>query len=202
MSHRGLDIQLHGGSNVLLNIEDRIPRNTIHLLYCGLQIDNNRGNHYDALLPIICSSNNPPIVNSATNTQTSVSGDTENDFMSSQSTIVSDPDSISLSSSSNESTVYTETLLSKYLDHNILLPHRKRILLFLKKQNNSMSISKKRKMCKLCFCRFRKLHLHGKSKNSKALCQFLQSSREQLLPVHLSSLVESTGTQISTTPSN
>ena len=65
-----------------------------------------------------------------------------------------------------------------------------------------MSISKKRKMCKLCFCRFRKLHLHGKSKNSKALCQFLQSSREQLLPVHLSSLVESTGTQISTTPSN
>ena len=45
-----LDIQLHGGSNLLLNIEGRIPRNTVHLLYCGLQIDNNRGNHYDALL--------------------------------------------------------------------------------------------------------------------------------------------------------
>jgi len=100
-----LGIQLHDGSNILLNIERRIPRNTVHLLYCGLQIDNNRGNRYDALLPIISSSNNPPIVRVAANTQTSVSEYMDNGFMSSQSTLVSDPDFISLSSSSNESTI-------------------------------------------------------------------------------------------------
>jgi len=72
-----LDIQHHGGSNLLLNVEGQITRNTIHLLYCGLQINNNRGNHYDTLLPIISSTNNPPIVNVAANTQTSVSGDTK-----------------------------------------------------------------------------------------------------------------------------
>ena len=32
-----LDVQLHGGSNTLLNIEGRTTQNTIHLLYCGLQ---------------------------------------------------------------------------------------------------------------------------------------------------------------------
>jgi len=42
----------------------------------------------------------------------------------------------------------------------------------------------------------------GKSNNSKELSRFIQSIREQLLPLHLSSLVEPTGTQISTTPSN
>jgi len=89
-----------------------MPLNTVHLLYCGLQINNNRGNHYDALLPIISSSNNPSIVNVTANTQTSVSEDTEKDLQSSQSTLVSDPDSISWSFSSNEPTTYTETLFS------------------------------------------------------------------------------------------
>jgi len=82
-----LDIQLHDGSNLLLNIEGRIPRNTVHLLYCGLQIDNNWGNHYDALLAIISSSNNPPIVNVAANTQTSITEYTDNDLQSFQKII-------------------------------------------------------------------------------------------------------------------
>ena len=56
---------------------------------------------------------------------------------------------------------------------------------------------KKQKMCTLCFCRFRGLHLHGKSKDSKALCQFLQSIRGQLLPLYLSSLDDITATQTS-----
>jgi len=47
-----LDIQLHGSSDVLLRIENRIPGHIIHLLYCGVQIDSNRGNHFDALLPL------------------------------------------------------------------------------------------------------------------------------------------------------
>jgi len=119
-----MDIQLHGGSNLLLNIEGRIPRNTIHLLYCGLQIDNNPGNHYDALLPI-SPNNNPQRINEAANTQTNVSGDIENDIFTSQSTLISDPDSASTSSSSSESNVYTEILLSKYVDHSIMLPYKK-----------------------------------------------------------------------------
>jgi len=44
------NIKRHVRLNILLNIEGRLPRNTVHLLYCGLQIGNNRGNHYDALL--------------------------------------------------------------------------------------------------------------------------------------------------------
>ena len=44
---------------------------------------------------------------------------------------------MSTSSSSNGSTIYTETLLWKYLDHLTLLPHCKRILIFLNKQNNT-----------------------------------------------------------------
>ena len=71
VSALNLDIQLNGGSQVLLNIEGRISNHTIHLLYCGLQIANNPGNHYDALTSIISSSNNAPIVNTDTNTQTS-----------------------------------------------------------------------------------------------------------------------------------
>ena len=31
-----IDIQLYGGSNTLLCVEDRIPRHTNHLLYCGI----------------------------------------------------------------------------------------------------------------------------------------------------------------------
>jgi len=46
------------------------------------------------------------------------------------------------------------------------------------------------------------LYLHGKSKNSKALCQFFQSIREQLLPLHFSSLGDDTATQTSEAPSN
>ena len=196
-----MDIQLHGGSNLLLNIEGRIPRSTIHLLYCGLQIDNNPGNHYDALLPI-SPNNNPQRINEAANTQTNVSGDIENDIFTSQSTLISDPDSASTSSSSSESNVYTEILLSKYVDHSIMLPYRKKILTFLNKQNQTTTVFKKRKMCKLCFCRFRALHLHGKSKNSKILCQFLQSIRAQLLPLQLSSVIDPTGTQTSISPTN
>ena len=200
VSALNLDIQLHGASQLLLNIEGRIPMNTIHLLYCGLQTDNNRGNHYDALLPKENSNNNPSSINVHSNTQTSTPDDdifNNPDF--SQNTLISEPepDNMSSSSSSNGSTIYTETLLWKYLDHLTLLPHRKRILLFLNKQNNTISLSKKRKMCTLCFCRFRGLHLHGKSKDSKALCQFLQSIRGQLLPLYLSSLDDITATQTS-----
>jgi hypothetical protein len=45
-----IDIQLHGESDVLLNVEGRIPSHTIHLLYCGIPTNGNRGNHYDALI--------------------------------------------------------------------------------------------------------------------------------------------------------
>jgi len=45
-------------------------------------------------------------------------------------------------------------------------------------------------MCKLCCCRFRALHLHGKSINSKILFQFLQSIRAQLLPLEDSSVID------------
>ena len=198
-----LDVQLHGGSNTLLNIEDRTSQNTIHLLYCGLQIDNNPGNHYDALLPIInVNNNNPSIINDVVNTQANSTEDTENIIPSSQSTIVSEPDSISLTSSSNDAIINTETLLSKYLYHDSLLPHRNKIVLFLNKQNKATSLSKKRKTCKLCYCRFRALHLHGKSKSSKLLCQFLQSIRAQLLPLHLTNLVDPDTTQTSNSPSN
>ena len=195
-----IDIQLHGGSEVLLNIEDRVPSYTIHLLYCGLQIHNNPGNHYDALIPIVQSRDNAPSVNSAANTQNNTD-DTENNFAS-QSTQISDLDTDSSSSHSNEATIYTETLLSKYLDHIILLPHKKRILSFLNNRHNSISLPKKRKTCKLCFCRFRALHLHGKTRNSKALCVFLQSIREKLIPLYRSSLDNYTSTQTSNSPSN
>jgi len=50
VSALNIDIQLHGQSNVLLSIENRIPTHTIHLLYCGIAIDGHRGNNYDALL--------------------------------------------------------------------------------------------------------------------------------------------------------
>ena len=196
-----IDIQLHGGSEVLLNIENRVPSYTIHLLYCGLQIHNNPGNHYDALIPIIYSRDNAPTVNPAENTQTSTDDDDIENNFSSQSTQISDLDNDSSSSQSNEAIIYTETLFSKYLNHNILLPHRKRILSFLN-QHKSISLSKRRKMCKICFCRFRALHLHGKTRNSKILCQFLQSIREQLLPLYLSSLDDYTPTQTSDSPRN
>jgi len=201
VSALNLDIQLHGGSSILLNIEGRIPSHTIHLLYCGLPIDNNPGNHYDALTPIISSNENAPIVNATLNTQASNTEDIDNSLCS-QSTQVSEYDPDSSSSHTNDATIYTETLLSKYLNHPILFTHRKRILLFLNRPNNSSKISKKRKTCKICFCRFRALHLHGKSKNSKALCQFFQSIREQLLPLHFSSLGDDTATQTSEAPSN
>jgi len=53
VSALNFDIQLHGQSNTLLTLEDRIVTLTIHLLYCGIATLGNRGNHYDALIPII-----------------------------------------------------------------------------------------------------------------------------------------------------
>jgi len=47
-----VDMQLHGGSDVLLSIVHQSPRHVIHLLYCSLQTVNNRRNHYDALHPL------------------------------------------------------------------------------------------------------------------------------------------------------
>jgi len=67
---------------------------SIHLLYCDLKIVNRPGNRYDALLPIISVINNPPVVNVTANTQSNVSGDTDNDLPFSKGALVSDPDSI------------------------------------------------------------------------------------------------------------
>ena len=53
-----INIQLHGESNVLLDIKNRLNVPTIHLLYCGNSINGNRGNHYDALLPNNNTTNN------------------------------------------------------------------------------------------------------------------------------------------------
>jgi len=86
-----LDIQLHDESYHLLNINGRIPRKTVYLLYCGLQLDNIRGYHYDALLPTKCSGNDPPKVYVAASTQASISEDIDN-LQSFQSTLVSDSD--------------------------------------------------------------------------------------------------------------
>jgi len=56
-----VNIQLHGESNILLSFDNMIPNHTIHLLYCGLPTNGNRGNHYDSLIPIIHSQIiNPP----------------------------------------------------------------------------------------------------------------------------------------------
>ena len=46
-----IDIQIHGGINTLLTVEGRVPSLTINLLYSGAQVDLNRGNHYDPLIP-------------------------------------------------------------------------------------------------------------------------------------------------------
>jgi len=78
VSTLNLDIQLHGGSRVLINFEGRIPSHTIHLLYCGLPINNNPGNHYDALTPITISNVNAPIVSATANTQASNTEDITN----------------------------------------------------------------------------------------------------------------------------
>ena len=56
-----INIQLHGQSNSLLSVEGRLPLYTIHLLYCGQPIDGNRGNHYDALIPINLSTTPDPM---------------------------------------------------------------------------------------------------------------------------------------------
>jgi len=52
------DIQIHGESNHLLILENRIDAHSIHLLYSGTPTYGNRGIHYDALIPIIHNSNN------------------------------------------------------------------------------------------------------------------------------------------------
>ena len=77
------------------------------------------------------NNNNLSIVNDVVNTQANSTEDTENIISSSHSTIVSEPDSISLTCSSNDVIIDTETLLSKYLYHDNLLPHRNKIVLFL-----------------------------------------------------------------------
>jgi hypothetical protein len=202
-----LDIQLHGISDTLLTIEGRTVTNKIHLLYCGISIGGHRGNHYDALLPKPRSSNTPTNAQFIDNTdevtqtqttddadevtQTQTTDDADIHIPLSQNTLTDNGDAASLPSSHNESTIYTETLLSKYLDHILLKPHRKKVVQFLNNQNNSSTHSvlhKKRKTCSLCFCRYRALHLHGKSTNSVARCNLFQSIRAQLLPLHLSSV--------------
>jgi len=52
-----IDVQVHGGSNILLKVDGRTPICTVNLLYSGAQIDLNRGNHYDPLTP----KGDPPI---------------------------------------------------------------------------------------------------------------------------------------------
>jgi len=56
-----INIHLHGQSNSLLSVEGRLPLYTIHLLYCWQPIDGNRGNHYDALIPINLSTAPDPM---------------------------------------------------------------------------------------------------------------------------------------------
>jgi hypothetical protein len=56
-----INIQLHGQSNSLLSVEGILPLYTIHLLYCGQPSDGNRGNHYDALIPINLSTTPVPM---------------------------------------------------------------------------------------------------------------------------------------------
>jgi len=109
------------------------------------KIDKNLGRLYDALLPYISSCNYPPIINVPANTQKNISVDTDNNLQASHNTLVSDPDFITLSSSSNEST-------------HLLYTQRR----YKASQNNSSYLSKKRKICKLLFL-FWALHLHGKS---------------------------------------
>jgi len=76
------------------------------------------------------SSKNAPIVNAATaNTQASNSEDIVN-YLSSQSTQISEYYPDSSTSHSNEATTYKEWFLSKYLNHPILFTQSKRILFF------------------------------------------------------------------------
>jgi len=91
-------------------------RNTIYLLYCGLQIGNNRGNHYDASLYIVISSSTYLILNVATNTQTSISEDSNDELKSSESSLVSDSDSIPLSLRSNEDSCRHWCFIKNILD--------------------------------------------------------------------------------------
>jgi len=109
VSPLNLDIQLHGGSHVLLNIEGRISSHTIHLLFCGLSIDNNPGNHYDALTPIISSNKIAHFVNATSNAQARYTEDVGNSLCS-QSIQVSEYDLDSSSSLTNDATIYTEAL--------------------------------------------------------------------------------------------